>query len=138
MTLIIYSVIAITISVIVYIVAMKLDEHDFTFNKSYDFLAAIAIIFFAASVITLVVSTIFYIPSKKDSERLYLQFVNRYEVINKMLDSDVDIDILTSQEMILDYNVAVIKVKFDSKRFILKDYYSKDVDWDSLKTIEWR
>lgn len=78
-----------------------------------------------------------WIPSKKDSEIKYQQLQAQKYTVEQMLDTDQIVDRILLNEKVIEYNNEVIEVKTNSQRFIYKDYYSKDVDWDALEIIEW-
>ena len=88
--------------------------------------------------IALIVNLLIWIPSKKDSEIDYQQLLQEKQTIEIMLDGDEDVDRLLLNQRVIDYNNRIIAVRENSQRHILKDYYSKDVDWQTLELIEWR
>lgn len=79
-----------------------------------------------------------YIPSKKDSEIKYMQLLQEKASIEQMICSGGNVDKLMLNQHVIDYNNRVIETKENSKRFVFKEYYSKDVDWDALEPIEWK
>lgn len=88
--------------------------------------------------LALVLAILGYIPSKKDSEIKFARLQQERISIMQMLESDRDADRIALNKLVIDYNNRVISNKEYSKRFILKDYYSKDVNWDALELIEWK
>lgn len=103
-----------------------------------DWRGLVGTIFIAFGGIALVVSIIAYIPSKKDSEIKYMQFIQEKASIEQMISTGENIDKLMLNKRVIEYNNKVIEVRENSKRFVFRDYYSKDVDWDSLELIEWK
>lgn len=89
-------------------------------------------------IIALVVGTIAYVPAKRNSEIMYEQLQQEKISIEKMLDNEKDIDRIRLNELVIDYNNRVIRARNNSQRFGYRDYYSNDVDWMSLETIDWR
>lgn len=88
--------------------------------------------------ICLIVSILDYVPSKKNSEIQYKQFMQEKAAIEQMISTNKDVDKLMLNQKVIEYNNRVIETKENSKRFIYRDYYSKNVDWNSLELIEWR
>lgn len=88
--------------------------------------------------LALIIATVSYAPSKKDSEILYKQLVQEKASIEQMISSGGNVDKLLLNQRVIDYNNRVILHREKSKRFIFGDYYSKDVDWGSLELVEWK
>ena len=76
-----------------------------------------------------------------DSEIKYEQLLKERENIVKTIENGEDLDEITMRDeidilkIVCDYNNRVIADKVNSKRFIIGEYYSKDVDWEALETI---
>lgn len=87
---------------------------------------------------SLVIAILVYVPSKKNSEIEYMQLVQEKASIEQMISSGENVDKLMLNQRVIDYNNKIIEIKENSKRFVLSDYYSKDVNWDDLELIEWR
>lgn len=88
--------------------------------------------------ISLIMNLICWIPSGKDSEIQYDQWMQEKASIESMLITDKNVDRIQLNQMVIDYNNDIIAVQQNSKRFILGEYYSNDIDWDSLQLIDWR
>jgi cbb3-type cytochrome oxidase subunit 3 len=92
----------------------------------------------AVFIIGLFICIPLYIYSGINSEVQYAQYIQEKDTIESMLDADKDIDRLLLNEKVIEYNNQIILAKMFSQRFITGDYYSKKVDWQALKLIEWR
>lgn len=82
-------------------------------------------------------SILFWLPHKKENEITYQTLIQEKNVIEKVLETGSDMDKIMLRDNVIEYNNRIIEIKINSKRFILRDYYSKDIDWDSLEFIEW-
>lgn len=129
MTVIIVSGILILLSILGLTVANK---------KYWDTMLILSIIIMLISIVVFLIGTLFYIPSHKESEIKYEQFVQERVSIEMMLENDRDVDRIALNELVIDYNNRVILAKNNSQRPIFKEYYSDDVDWMALETIDWR
>jgi len=67
----------------------------------------------------------------------YQSMIENKKIIEYALAQDENIDMIRESLManVIIYNNKVIQYKNNSKRFCYSDYYSKDVDWDSLEFI---
>lgn len=99
-----------------------------------DFLGSIIIVVFT---VVFIVNFLVWLPSKKDSEIKYHQLVQEKITIEQMLETDKNIDRFLLNERVIEYNNTVIMRQTNSKRFVYREYYSKDVDWDALELIAW-
>lgn len=103
-----------------------------------DWRGVVGAIFIIFGGIFLVFSIIEYISSKKDSEIKYMQFIQEKASIEQMISTGENVDKFLLNQRVIEYNNKVIEVRENSKQFVFRDYYSKDVDWDSLELIEWK
>lgn len=87
--------------------------------------------------LALVINLFVWIPSKKDSEITYRQLIQEKRTVEIMIATDRDIDRLLLNERVIDYNNRVISIMENSRRPILREYYSWEVDWSSLGLIHW-
>lgn len=86
----------------------------------------------------LIVGTYYYIIWNKDSEIQHEQLVQERASIEAMLETDKDVDRIALNKLVIDYNNRVIEARNNSQRPIFRDYYSNNVDWMALETIDWR
>ncbi len=90
------------------------------------------------STIALLINMACWIPHKKDNQILLQQLNQEKQIIEQILDSGADLDKIMIRQDIINYNNKIIEIKINSKRFILKDYYDKNIDWDAFELIEWK
>lgn len=88
--------------------------------------------------IALFINLAVWIPSKRNSEICHQQYIQEKQTIEVMLQTDNNVDRLLLNDRVIEYNNKIISVKENCKRYVRRDYYSKDVDWDALELIEWK
>lgn len=111
----------------------KLPNWDYT--EWNIILGWVLIIFFG---LALVVNLPIWISSNKDSQIKYNQLVSEKISIEAMLETDKTVDRFLLNSAVIDYNNRIIETKTNSTRFILKDYYNQNLDWNFLETIDWK
>lgn len=108
-------------------------------SKSYsDGLQASGWVLIICCAVALIINTICWIPSNKDSVIKYNQLIQERVSIESMLETDKNVDRVMLNNMVIDYNNRIIEIKENHDRLIYKDYYNQNLDWDSLKVIEWK
>ena len=116
---------------LMFMVCWYLESRD----KSFMVLEVSTIVIFMIGVFALFAVIISWIPAKKDSEILYTQLLTNHNTITHTILYGNETSKAIACETIVKYNNDVIKAKTNSKRFIFKDFYSQNVDWDWLEVI---
>lgn len=129
LTVILGIIVAISIAIILWA------NQDFW---TRDWAMMIGILVLILSMVALAINFAVYIPSKKDSEIKYLQLLQEKSSIEQMIATNKDVDRLLLNERVVEYNNKIISYRINSKRLVFREYYSKDIDWDSLEVIQWQ
>ena len=129
MTVIIVSAILLTLAVPIFIAANR---------KDWCTIWVLSLMVLLSSGLALITGMICYIPSHKNSEIKYEQLVQERISIEAMLETDKNVDRITLNELVINYNNSVIRARNNSQRPVYREYYSDNVDWTALETIDWR
>ena len=129
----------ITIFAVLVLIGVLIAKYNIYSNPDSWFVAgAFGAVIFS---ISLIIAVLIFAMSKMDSEIKYEQLLKERENIVKTIENGEDLDEITMRDeidilkIVCDYNNRVIADKVNSKRFIIGEYYSKDVDWEALETI---
>lgn len=107
-------------------------------NNYDDWPVILSFIIIFTSALIFLINAVCWIPHKKDNQILLEQLAQEKYVIEKILETGTDFDKIMLRQEIIDYNNRIIKIKINSERFIFKDYYDRNVDWDALELIDWK
>lgn len=98
----------------------------------------VGVVLICVCTICLVASTGLLMTYKKDDIVYYEQLVQEREVLEQVLETGSDLDKIAIRRDVIDYNNKIISIKVTVKRFIMRDYWNQDLDWEGLQIIEWR
>lgn len=92
----------------------------------------IAVGFVGALVTLLMLSSV-----EENSQKTYLRLITERQAIQAYIQDSGAEQVFNVSRKITAFNDEVISVQMASKGFITREFYSKEVDWDSLELILW-
>ena len=107
-------------------------------NYYSDWKAIIGVTTIVFMIIGIVINSFAWIPSAKNSEIYFNQLIAEKETIELILETDKDVDRVLLNKFVIEYNNKVIEVKANFNRFICKDYYNHNLNWEGLELIKWK